>query len=197
MSLSIAQRPTIVDRVFPRSLVTDVILILAGVAITALAAQVSIPLYPVPMTGQTFAVLLVAMSLGFGRGTISMISYVALGAAGLPIFKDGASGWSFGPTLGYLIGFVAAAAVVGWLAQLGWDKSWFKVAIAFLAGSAVIYVFGLAWLSIFLGAVGAPNDFVSTLNSGLVPFIYGDLVKAVAAAALLPLAWAGVKKLKK
>ncbi|MFM5903764.1 MAG: biotin transporter BioY [Microbacteriaceae bacterium] len=197
MSISIAQRPTIVDRVIPRSVATDVVLIALGVALIAGAAQVTIPMYPVPMTGQTFAVLLVSMSLGFTRGTIANIAYVTIGALGAPIFQAGASGWSFGPTLGYLIGFVAAAAVVGSLAERGWDKSWLRVGAAFLAGSAVIYVFGLAWLSIFLGAVGAPNDLLSTLSAGLVPFIYGDVAKAIAAAALLPLAWAGVKAFKK
>lgn len=197
MSMSIAQRPTIVDRFLPKSLVTDFALIIVGVALIAGAAQLVIPMYPVPMTGQTFAVLLVAMSLGFGRATISVSAYVALGAAGLPIFTNQASGWSFGPTLGYLVGFIAAAAVVGWLAQLGWDKTWLRVSAAFLAGSVIIYAFGLPWLTIFLGAVGAPNDLVSVLNAGLVPFIVGDLVKAAAAAALLPAAWAGIGALKK
>ncbi len=197
MSLSIAQRPTIVDRVLPRSLVTDFTLIIVGVALIAGAAQLSIPMYPVPMTGQTFAVLLVAMSLGFGRATISAAAYVALGAAGLPIFTAGASGWSFGPTLGFLVGFIAAAALVGWLAQRGWDKSWLKVGAAFLAGSIVIYAFGLPWLAIFLGAIGAPNDLVYVINAGLAPFIVGDIVKAIAAAALLPAAWAGISALKK
>ena len=197
MSISIAQRPTIVDRVLPKSLVTDFALILLGVALIAGAAQLVIPMYPVPMTGQTFAVLLVAMSLGFGRATVSVATYVVVGALGLPIFTNHASGWSFGPTLGYLVGFVAAAALVGWLAQLGWDKSWLKVSAAFLAGSVVIYAFGLPWLAIFLGAVGAPNDLASVLNSGLAPFIVGDIVKAAAAAALLPVAWLGINKLKK
>jgi biotin transport system substrate-specific component len=197
MSMSIAQRPTIVDRFLPKSLVTDFALIIVGVALIAGAAQLVIPMYPVPMTGQTFAVLLVAMSLGFGRATISVGAYVALGAGGLPIFTNHASGWSFGPTLGYLVGFIAAAAVVGWLAQLGWDKTWLRVSAAFLAGSVIIYAFGLPWLAIFLGAVGAPNDLVSVLNAGLVPFIVGDLVKAAAAAALLPAAWAGIGALKK
>jgi len=195
--MSIAQRPTIVDRVLPKSLVTDFALILLGVALIAGAAQLVIPMYPVPMTGQTFAVLLVAMSLGFGRATISVATYVVVGALGLPIFTNHASGWSFGPTLGYLVGFVAAAALVGWLAQLGWDKSWLKVSAAFLAGSVVIYAFGLPWLAIFLGAVGAPNDLASVLNLGLAPFIVGDIVKAAAAAALLPVAWLGINKLKK
>jgi biotin transport system substrate-specific component len=172
-------------------------MVLAGTALTALAAQVTIPLYPVPLTGQTFAVLLVGTVLGFSRGALSMALYVLLGAAGLPIFQDGASGFAFGPTLGYLIGFVGAAALTGFMAERGWDKKWYQVALAFIAGSAVIYGFGLAWLSIFLGAVGAPNDIVSTMSAGLFPFLIGDAVKALAAAALLPAAWAGVKALKK
>lgn len=197
MSISIAQRPTIVDRVLPKSLVTDFALILVGVALIAGAAQLSIPMYPVPVTGQTFAVLLVAMSLGFGRASISVSSYVVLGFLGLPIFEGQKSGFSFGPTLGYLVGFVAAAALVGWLAQKGWDKSWLKVGAAFLAGSVLIYAFGLPMLAIFFGAKGLPNDLITVINLGLAPFIVGDIVKAVAAAALLPAAWFGINKLKK
>ena len=197
MSLTLSTRPTIIDRVVPKNLAADITMVLAGTALTALAAQVTIPLYPVPLTGQTFAVLLVGTVLGFSRGALSMALYVLLGAAGLPIFQDGASGFAFGPTLGYLIGFVGAAALTGFMAERGWDKKWYQVALAFIAGSAVIYGFGLAWLSIFLGAVGAPNDIVSTMSAGLFPFLIGDAVKALAAAALLPAAWAGVKALKK
>ena len=197
MSLTLSTRPTIIDRVVPKNLAADITMVVAGTALTALAAQVTIPLYPVPLTGQTFAVLLVGTVLGFSRGALSMALYVLLGAAGLPIFQDGASGFAFGPTLGYLIGFVGAAALTGFMAERGWDKKWYQVALAFIAGSAVIYGFGLAWLSIFLGAVGAPNDIVSTMSAGLFPFLIGDAVKALAAAALLPAAWAGVKALKK
>jgi biotin transport system substrate-specific component len=197
MSLTLSTRPTIIDRVVPKNLAADITMVVAGTALTALAAQVTIPLYPVPLTGQTFAVLLVGTVLGFSRGALSMALYVLLGAAGLPIFQDGASGFAFGPTLGYLIGFVGAAALTGFMAERGWDKKWYQVALTFIAGSAVIYGFGLAWLSIFLGAVGAPNDIVSTMSAGLFPFLIGDAVKALAAAALLPAAWAGVKALKK
>jgi biotin transport system substrate-specific component len=197
MSLTLSTRPTIIDRVVPKNLAADITMVVAGTALTALAAQVTIPLSPVPLTGQTFAVLLVGTVLGFSRGALSMALYVLLGAAGLPIFQDGASGFAFGPTLGYLIGFVGAAALTGFMAERGWDKKWYQVALAFIAGSAVIYGFGLAWLSIFLGAVGAPNDIVSTMSAGLFPFLIGDAVKALAAAALLPAAWAGVKALKK
>lgn len=197
MSLTLSTRPTIIDRVVPKNLAADITMVVAGTALTALAAQVTIPLYPVPLTGQTFAVLLVGTVLGFSRGTLSMALYVLLGAAGLPIFQEGASGFAFGPTLGYLIGFVGAAALTGFMAERGWDKKWYQVALTFIAGSAVIYGFGLAWLSIFLGAVGAPNDIVSTMSAGLFPFLIGDAVKALAAAALLPAAWAGVQALKK
>jgi biotin transport system substrate-specific component len=197
MSLTLSTRPTIIDRVVPKNLAADITMVVVGTALTALAAQVTIPLYPVPLTGQTFAVLLVGTVLGFSRGALSMALYVLLGAAGLPIFQDGASGFAFGPTLGYLIGFVGAAALTGFMAERGWDKKWYQVALTFIAGSAVIYGFGLAWLSIFLGAVGAPNDIVSTMSAGLFPFLIGDAVKALAAAALLPAAWAGVKALKK
>jgi len=197
MSLTLSTRPTIIDRVVPKNLAADITMVVAGTALTALAAQVTIPLYPVPLTGQTFAVLLVGTVLGFSRGALSMALYVLLGAAGLPIFQDGASGFAFGPTLGYLIGFVGAAALTGFMAERGLDKKWYQVALTFIAGSAVIYGFGLAWLSIFLGAVGAPNDIVSTMSAGLFPFLIGDAVKALAAAALLPAAWAGIKALKK
>jgi len=197
MSLTLSHRATIVDRLVPQTLAADLAMIVGGTAITALAAQVAIPLYPVPLTGQTFAVLLVGTVLGFSRGAISMALYVLLGAVGLPIFQDGASGFAFGPTLGYLIGFVAAAAVTGFMAERGLDKKWYHVALTFVVGSATIYAFGLGWLSIFLGAVGAPNDIVSTMAAGLFPFLFGDVVKALAAAALLPAAWAGIRALKK
>lgn len=196
MSLSIAQRPTIVDRFIPKSIAVDIALIAAGVVLIAASAQWVIPMYPVPMTGQTFAVLLVAMALGFERGSLSVLAYVALGAAGLPIFNAGTSGfWS--PTLGYKIGFIAAAAAVGFLAQRNWDKSWLKVAGAFAIGSVIIYAFGATWLAIFIGLGGGDNSVLTVLQLGVIPFLFGDLVKAVAAAALLPLAWAGVKALKK
>ena len=197
MSLTLSHRPTIIDRVVPKNLAADIAMVLSGTALTALAAQVTVPLYPVPVTGQTFAVLLVGTVLGFSRGALSMALYVLLGAVGLPIFQDGASGFAFGPTLGYLIGFVAAAALTGFMAERGLDKKWYEVALTFIAGSAVIYGFGLTWLSIFLGAVGAPNDLISTMTAGLFPFLIGDAVKALAAAALLPAAWAGIKLLKK
>lgn len=197
MSVLIANRPTIVDRFIPRSLTADIALIASGAALTAAAAQVAIPLWPVPVTGQTFAVLLVGAALGSIRGAIAMALYVVLGALGLPIFTGGVSGWAFGPTLGYLVGFVFAAAVVGFFAERSWGSKWLLVAIGFVAGNATIYAFGLPWLAIFLGSVGAPNDLFATIAAGLAPFLVGDAIKIAVASTLLPAAWALVKNAKR
>lgn len=196
MSLTLSTRPTIVDRFIPKSLAADIALVVAGTALTALAAQVSIPMWPVPITGQTFAVLLTGAVLGLSRGTLSMALYLLLGAAGLPIFTAGKSGFVFGPTLGYLVGFIAAAAVVGYFSTRRWDRKWFAVAVGFTLGTAVIYAFGLPVLSAFLGSVGAPNDLQSTLALGLYPFLLGDAIKVAIASILLPSAWTLAKKIK-
>jgi biotin transport system substrate-specific component len=195
MSFLLSARPTIVDRIFSRSLTTDVLLVSGGAALTAAAAQVTIPMFPVPMTGQTFAVLLVAATLGLSRSAVSMVLYVLVGSLGAPIFVGGASGF-FGFTMGYLIGFVAAAVVVGYLAEKGWDRTPLKVAASFTLGSLVIYAFGVSWLSIAMGLEGYANDLVTSLSDGMFPFLIGDALKAALAAALLPSAWVAIKKLK-
>ena len=196
MSLTLSTRPTIVDRFIPKSLAADIALVVAGTALTAVAAQVSIPMLPVPITGQTFAVLLTGAVLGLSRGALSMALYVILGAAGLPIFTAGKSGFVFGPTLGYLVGFIAAAAVVGYFSTRQWDRKWFAVAVGLTLGNAVIYAFGLPVLSAFLGSVGAQNDLQATLELGLYPFFLGDAIKIALVSTLLPSAWTLAKKLK-
>jgi biotin transport system substrate-specific component len=196
MSVLIASRPTIVDRLIPRSLTADIALIVSGTALTAALAQLALPMWPVPVTGQTLAVLLVGAALGSVRGAISMGLYVVLGAIGLPIFTAAKAGWTFGPTLGYLVGFIAAAAVIGFFAERNWDRKWFGVAVGFIAGNATIYAFGLPWLSIFLGAVGYPNDLTATISAGLAPFVIGDAIKIALASTLLPGAWVLIKKIK-
>lgn len=196
MSVLIANRPTIVDRLIPRSLTADIALIVSGTALTAALAQLALPMWPVPVTGQTLAVLLVGAALGSVRGAISMGLYVFLGAIGLPIFTSAKAGWAFGPTLGYLVGFIAAAAVIGFFAERNWDRKWFGVALGFIAGNATIYAFGLPWLSIFLGAVGYPNDLTATISAGLAPFVIGDAIKIALASTLLPGAWVLIKKIK-
>jgi biotin transport system substrate-specific component len=189
MTLSIANRPSLIDRVVPRTLATDAALIVSGAALTALAAQLALPLWPVPITGQTFAVLLVGAVLGASRGAISMLTYIILGAAGLPVFTGATSGIAFGATFGYIVGFIAAAAVVGWLAQLGWQKKVVGVIGSFVIGNAVIYAFGLPWLAFVLQNLGIASDIQAVAVAGLLPFLVGDALKIALAAVALPIAW--------
>ena len=189
MSLQLSARPTLIDRVVPRSIATDVGLIFAGAVLTSIAAQIAIPMWPVPITGQTFAVLLVGAVLGASRGALSMIAYLSLGAMGLPVFTGAVAGITFGTTFGYLVGFIAAAAVVGWLSQLNWHKNVSGVLASFVIGNAVIYIFGLPWLAFALSNLSFANDFGAVAAAGLLPFLVGDTIKMVLAAAALPLAW--------
>jgi biotin transport system substrate-specific component len=181
--------PTLYARSFPRaaSWLRDLTLITLGALFVAILAQVKIPLpfTPVPLTGQTFAVLLVAAALGSKRGAASMAFYIALGAFGLPVFAGGAAGMAYlgGATLGYLIGFVLAAYVVGLLAERGLERSTRTSVIPFLVGTVIIYACGVTWLAIVLGS------FSKALAAGLVPFVVGDIIKLAAATLALPAAW--------
>lgn len=159
--------------------------VLAGAGLVGAAAQVSIPLpgSPVPLTGQTFAVLLVAAALGPRRGVASMLLYIGAGMVGVPWFAGGAAGYR-AATLGYLVGFVLAAALVGWLAARGGDRRPLRTAGTMAAGTILIYLTGAAWLVAGLGL--APSTAVAV---GVVPFIPGDILKAVLAMGLLPAAW--------
>jgi biotin transport system substrate-specific component len=188
MTMQLSSQAALIDRVVPRSAINNVALILSGAVFTAYAAQLVIPMWPVPITAQTLAVLLVGSVLGATRGAISLIVYFSMGAVGLPVFSA-ATSLSFGPTFGYLVGFVAAAAVVGYLSQRGWHKSVTGVIGSFAIANSVIYLFGLPWLAFALGSLGAANDLASVAAAGLAPFIIGDLIKMTLAAALLPLAW--------
>lgn len=167
-------------------LLASAALVVVGSVLTALAAQVSIPLpfTPVPITGQTFAVLLVGAALGSRRGAASMALYLAEGLAGLPVFAGGKAGLAvlLGPTGGYLIGFIAAAFVTGWFAERGWDRRPLTTALAMVLGNVVIYLFGVSWLSVFVGVAKAPL-------LGMIPFLPGDLLKIVLATIALPGAW--------
>ena len=188
MTMQLSSQAALIDRVVPRSAINNVALILSGAVFTAYAAQLVIPMWPVPITAQTLAVLLVGSVLGATRGAISLIVYFSMGAVGLPVFSA-ATSLSFGPTFGYLVGFIAAAAVVGYLSQRGWHKSVTGVIGSFAIANAVIYLFGLPWLAFALGSLGAANDLASVAAAGLAPFIIGDVIKMTLAAALLPLAW--------
>lgn len=189
-------RPTLADRIFSRTLALDVVLIAAGAAVTAVAAQIAVPLWPVPITGQTLAVLLVGVTLGATRGALSLALYAVLGIVGLPVFSDYSSGWSViaGPTGGYIVGFIFAAALAGWLAQREWDRKLVRAFLAFLAGSIVPFAFGLPWLAAALGSYGLPNDLNSVLQAGLYPFILGGVIKAALGAGIISLAWFAIAK---
>jgi biotin transport system substrate-specific component len=184
--------PTLLERSLPRlnSHVRDILLVVGGSLCVAGMAQVRIPLpfTPVPITGQTFAVLLVGAVLGFRRGAASLGLYLLMGLVGLPFFAGGASGLAYlmGPTGGYLIGFTVAASLVGLMAARGMDRHIPTALLAFLAGEIVIYLFGVAWLSVFLGLPHA-------IAAGFLPFILGDAIKLAAAGLVLPAAWALVK----
>lgn len=175
---------TLIDRVLPRRLSTDLVLVFSGALLTALFAQIQIPMYPVPMTLQTLAVLLIAAAMGPIRAMSSMGLYIAMGAAGLPVFAGAKALGAVMPTAGYLVGFVVAGAVVGFLATRGFAKTPLSVGIVFALGSTVIYIFGAGWLMVGLG-LSLPQ----ALAGGVIPFLVGDAVKAAAAAALLPIAW--------
>ena len=189
MSLQLTAKPTLIDAVVPRSFATDVALILGGAVLTAVAAQVAIPMWPVPITGQTFAVLLVGAVLGASRAALSMITYFSLGAAGLPVFTGAVAGITFGTTFGYLVGFIAAAALVGWLGQRNWHKSVIGVIGSFTIGNAVIYLFGLPWLAFALSNLNLASDLSAVIAAGFLPFLIGDGIKMILAATALPLAW--------
>jgi biotin transport system substrate-specific component len=148
----------------------------------------NLPFSPVPITGQTFGVLLVAMALGRVRGSAIVLAYLAEGAAGLPVFAGGTAGIAAlaGPTGGYLIGFLLAAYLTGWLADHGWDRGYFKSTVVMLAGNVLIFACGLAQLSIFV-----PSGAV--LAMGLYPFIVGGIIKISLAAVILPSVWKIVK----
>ena len=184
-------RPTLVDRILTRSIVTDVVLIAAGAALTAVAAQIAVPLWPVPITGQTLAVLIVGSSLGALRGVLSMVLYAVLGIIGLPVFSDQTHGISIvlGPTGGYIVGFIFAAALTGWLAQRNWDHRILGAIASFAAGSVVTFAIGLPWLAVVLHLT-----LQQTLEAGLYPFIIGGIIKALLAAGFIRLAWFGVNR---
>jgi biotin transport system substrate-specific component len=187
---SLVSRPhtTLADVLSPRqqrSWLLDVVLLVLFSAFIALTAQVEIPLWPVPLTLQTLGVLFTGAVLGSRRGALALLLYLTEGALGLPVFAGGASGvgYMLGPTGGYLVGFVVAAGVVGWLAQRGWDRRLVWAAVAMVIGNVIIYVCGVAWLAVFLG------DLWGALVKGMLLFVVGDLIKIAVAALTLPGGW--------
>src|SRR6266446_3257621 len=175
----------------PLDLVRQVGLVIGFSLLTALSAQVSIPIGPVPITGQTFAVLLTGVLLGSRLGALAMIAYLIEGASGLPFFQQGHFGllYLMGPTGGYLIAFPAAAFVTGAFAEHGWDRRFLTTAAAMAIGSAIIMLSGWAWFSVVMRT--SP---MLTLYATVIKFIPGDIIKISLAAAVLPSGWKLVRK---
>jgi biotin transport system substrate-specific component len=155
--------------------------------LTALAAQIVIPVGPIPITGQTFAVLLTGALLGSRLGAMAMIVYLFEGAVGLPFFYGGHGGFAhlLGPTGGYLVAFPAAAFITGAFAENGWDKRFFSAVASMAVGSVVILAAGWTWFSVLM-----QTDLISAFKVSVAPHIVGDLIKILLAAAVLPTGWA-------
>lgn len=174
------------ERISPR--VRDAGLVLAGTALLILGSRISIPLpgNPVPFTLQTLAVLLVGGALGLRRGAISASLFVALGVVGVPVFAESRHGVDviLGATGGYLVGFIVAAALVGRLAELGWDRHIGGSVGMNLLGTAMIYLVGVPWLAVTAGLTAG-----EALSLGLLPFLAGDVIKLLVAAGAFPVAW--------
>jgi len=164
----------------------EVVLLFGGSLLIAISAQFQfvLPFSPVPITGQTFAVLLLGALYGSKRGPATVLTYLALGVMGLPVFAGGAFGLArlVGPTAGYLMGFLTAAFVVGLLSERGWDRQPWTTAASMVIGNAIIYLTGVLWLSRFVG-------WQSVLSTGFLPFLAGDALKIALAALLLPVGW--------
>jgi biotin transport system substrate-specific component len=180
-----------------RAFAVDAALVLAGVAVVALLAQVEIPLWPVPITGQTLGVIIVGASLGAWRGAAALTTYMVLGLAGLPVFA-GLTGSLLAvakPSFGFVIGFIFSAFVAGWFAERAWDRRPALAFLGFAAASVVPFLFGIPYLAFVLNvSLGLELTFVEILQAGLFPFILGGLIKAALAALIIPGAWALVRK---
>jgi biotin transport system substrate-specific component len=161
--------------------------VLGSLALTV-SAKLQVPFYPVPMTMQSLVVLLIGLAFGWRLGTATVLLYLAEGLAGLPVFagtpeKGIGLAYMMGPTGGYLVGFVLAAAFLGWLAERGWDRSLWRTALGLSLGHALLFMPGIAWLALFVGGSKA-------VALGLTPFLWGSVVKTALGVALVPAAWA-------
>lgn len=183
-----APRPVLAEWLLPRAATRAGVTIVGAAALTAVAAQIAVPIpgSPVPVTGQTFAVLLTAAALGPARGLAAQLLYLAAGIAGLPVFAHGAHGAEvvLGASGGYLAGFGAAALIVGYGARFGADRSPVRTLAVYALASAAIYLIGTTWLCLDTGMSASAG-----IAAGVTPFLPGDAAKALLAAGLLPGAW--------
>ena len=188
-----AQRPAVLADALPGAAVRDVVLVLAYAALVGLFAQVAIPLWwtPVPITGQTFGVMVGGAALGWQRSLTGMLLYVLMGLLGVPWFAQHKGGMAVlsSPSFGYVVGFVVAALLLGVLAGRGWDRTVPKAVAMFALGSLVVYAFGVPWLM-----VATDIGLQKGLANGLTPFLVGDAIKVLVAGGLLPGAWALLRR---
>ena len=168
-----------------------IFLIVFGSTLITLSSYITIPLYPVPVTAQTLVVLLIGLSYGSILASLTVGCYLIQGAMGLPVFAGGSAGLAtlIGPTGGYLVGFFFAAIALGALAGRGHGKTFISTLMAMLVGNLIIYGCGASWLASFIGIENA-------IKSGIAPFLYGDMLKILIAAGLLPVAWRVMSKLR-
>jgi biotin transport system substrate-specific component len=179
--------PTLADALWSpaegSSAARAIVLALIGTALLTISAKIQVPFWPVPMTMQTFVVLVLGMAYGWRLAGATVLLYLGQGAIGLPVFAAGGGiAYFAGPTGGYLAGFLLAAVAVGWLAGRGWDRTVLRTLGAMLIGTAIIFACGIAWLATLIGLPQA-------IAAGLVPFLLGETVKIALATALLPFAW--------
>lgn len=180
-----------------RAFALDAALVVTGAAIVALLAQVEIPLWPVPITGQTLGVIVVGAALGAWRGAAALTTYMLVGLAGLPVFAGftGTLAAVGKPSFGFVIGFIFSAFVAGWFAERAWDRRPALAFLGFAAANVVPFLFGIPYMAFILNVVmGLDYSFAGLLEVGLLPFIVGGLIKAALAAAIIPGAWALVRK---
>lgn len=206
MSLPAAlHRPVLADLVprpsaRSRALATDAALVLTGVVVVSLLAKVSFFIGPVPITGQTLGVILVGAALGARRGAAALTTYLVAGLAGLPVFAGAVAGPAYAlmPSFGFVLGFIPAAFLAGWFAERAWDRRPVLAFAGFVAASVVPFLVGVPYMALILSAVsGVDVTAALVLEAGVFPFIVPGLIKAAAAALLIPAAWLAVRSVER
>ncbi|MDA8080790.1 MAG: biotin transporter BioY [Actinomycetota bacterium] len=190
------RKPRVLADLVAGSFVREITLVMGYAAFIGIFAQISVPLgfTPVPITGQTFAVLIGAAALGWARAGAGTLLYALVGLAGVPWFAGGTGGMKIAsaPTFGYIIGFFVCSVLVGMMAKAGWDRKAIGTIFTMLLGNVVIYGFGVTWLAATIHVTAA-----KAISLGMTPFLAGDLIKLAIAAVLLPGAWYGLSRLSK